>query len=56
MVLRTTGASWLTLMMRAERARAPGLGADTEWLLFGPTDAQAVKDEEAPPEWLLAAE
>jgi hypothetical protein len=55
MVLRTTGASWLALMMGAERARTPGLGADTEWLLFGPTDAQAVESADEP-EWPMAAE
>lgn len=55
MVLRTTGASWLTLMMRAERARTPGLGVDTEWLLFGPTDGQAVESADEP-EWPIAAE
>jgi len=55
MVLRTTGPSWLTLMMRAERARAPGLEIDTEWLLFGPTNAQAVQSADEP-EWPMAAE
>ena len=55
MVLRTTGASWLTLMMRAERARTLGLGVDTEWLLFGPTDGQAVESADEP-EWPIAAE
>jgi hypothetical protein len=54
MVLRTAGAGWLALMMRAERTRA-GLDAlDTEWLLHGPSDPEIVEDD-APP-MLLAAE
>jgi hypothetical protein len=54
MVFRTAGAGWLTLMMRAERTRAGHDGLDTEWLLHGPTDPDAIEDEEAPR--LLAAE
>jgi hypothetical protein len=54
MVFRTAGAGWLALMMRAERTRA-GHEPDTEWLLHGPTDPDAVEDDEAPP-LLLAAE
>lgn len=45
MVLRTTGANWLTLMMRAERARRGGEPSGSEWLLYGPTDPDAVDDE-----------
>lgn len=61
MVLRTTGASWLTLMMRAEsaRGRAQGRdgGVDTAWLLYGPDNPDVVEGEdEEPPEQLLAAE
>ena len=54
MVLRTTGANWLTLMMRAERARR-GDPLDSEWLLYGPTDPDAVEAEDDAP-GLLAAE
>jgi hypothetical protein len=57
MVLQTTGANWLTLMMRAERARRGFDPLDSEWLLYGPTDPDAVQDEaehDAPD--LLAAE
>ena len=53
MVFRTTGAGWLALMMRAERTRS-GVELDTEWLLHGPTDPDAIEDD-APP-MLLAAE
>ncbi|PTS89449.1 MULTISPECIES: hypothetical protein [unclassified Caulobacter] len=61
MVLQTTGASWLALMMQAERARMPGLGLDTEWLLFGPTDADAIEggeivEDESAEAWRMAAE
>jgi len=42
MVLQTTGPRLLRLLMQAERNRLPDLGLDTEWLLFGPTDGQAV--------------
>jgi len=54
MVFRTAGAGWLALMMRAERTRA-GHEPDTEWLLHGPTDSEAIEDDEAGP-LLLAAE
>ena len=61
MVLRATGSNWLTLMMRAERERRGRAIPDTDWLLYGPTDPEAVIDEAAeqdqgPPELLLAAE
>lgn len=57
MVLRTTGAGWLALMMRAERTRDGGAPLDSEWLLFGPTDPEVVEAQEPPPPaWLLAAE
>jgi len=55
MVFRTTGAGWLALMMRAERTRAGLFAPDTEWLLHGPTDPDAVEDNDAPA-MLLAAE
>lgn len=45
MVLRTTGANWLTLMMRAERGRRGDDAVDSEWLLYGPTDPDAVEDD-----------
>jgi len=45
MVLRTTGANWLTLMMRAERARRGAEPLDSEWLLYGPTDPEFVQDQ-----------
>ena len=56
MVLRTTGANWLTMMMRAERARRGEAIPDTDWLLYGPTAADAVEDEQGPVIRLLAAE
>lgn len=55
MVLRTTGANWLTLMMRAERARRGFDPPDSEWLLYGPTDPDAVEGGDDDP-GLLAAE
>ncbi|WP_419254338.1 hypothetical protein ACN2C6_02615 [Caulobacter sp. ErkDOM-YI] len=57
MALRTTGANWLALMMRAEGARRGLDPLDSEWLLYGPTDPDVVQDEaehDAP--GLLAAE
>lgn len=57
MVYRTTGASVLAWMMRAERARRTVLEQDLSWLLHGPTDPEVVEDEtasEAVP--LMAAE
>ncbi|WP_165190512.1 hypothetical protein [Caulobacter soli] len=54
MVFLTAGAGWLALMMRAERTRA-GREPDTEWLLHGPTDSEAIDEDDAPP-LLLAAE
>lgn len=57
MVFRTTGAGWLTLMMQAERAGRGGDRIDSEWLLFGPTDPEAVEAEaEIIVPGLLAAE
>jgi hypothetical protein len=53
MVFLTAGAGWLALMMRAERTRAGHDAPDAEWLLRGPTEAEAFDDDEAP---LLAAE
>jgi hypothetical protein len=55
MVFLTTGVTWLALMMQAERTRAGAAAPDTEWLLHGPTDPDAVEDDAAPP-MLLAAE
>jgi hypothetical protein len=54
MVFLTAGAGWLALMMRAERTRAGHDAPDTEWLLHGPTDPDAIEDDEGP--LLLAAE
>lgn len=48
MVYRTTGASVLAWMMRAERARRTVLEQDLSWLLHGPTDPEVVEDEAAP--------
>ncbi len=58
MVLRTTGVNALAMMMRAERARRCEAIPDTDWLMYGPTDAEAVEAVEAedPPISLLAAE
>jgi hypothetical protein len=56
MVLRTTGANWLTMMMRAERARRGEAIPHTDWLLYGPTDSDAVEDERGVVARLLAAE
>lgn len=62
MVLRATGSNWLTLMMRAERERRGSTIPDSDWLLYGPTDPDAVAAEDTvdhdqgPPEQLLAAE
>jgi hypothetical protein len=53
MVFLTTGVTWLALMMQAERTRA-GAAPDAEWLL-GPTDSDAMDEDDAPP-MLLAAE
>lgn len=55
MVYRTTGASVLAWMMRAERNRRAALEQDLSWLLHGPTDPEVVEDE-TPPTLLLAAE
>ncbi len=55
MVFLTAGAGWLALMMRAERTRAGRDALDTEWLLHGPSDSEAVEEDEAPAR-LLAAE
>jgi hypothetical protein len=56
MVLQTTGASWLALIMRAERTRGRDRGADTAWLLYGPDDPEAIERELSGPEHRLAAE
>lgn len=55
MVLRTTGVNGLAMMMRAERAWRGATIPDTDWLLYGPTDDEAVETELEPPT-LLAAE
>lgn len=52
MVFQAIGACALMRLMRADRREV-----DTDWLLFGPTDAEVVEDEdEANPPFLLAAE
>jgi hypothetical protein len=56
MVFRTTGASVLASMMRAERARRAALEQDLAWLLHGPTDPEVVEALEEEPAPLLAAE
>lgn len=57
MVFRTAGVGWLALMMRAERTRSGVYGPDldSDWLLQGLTDPDAVDDVPAPA-LLLAAE
>jgi len=54
MVFLTAGAGWLALLMRAERTRSGHDAPDAEWLLHGPTDAEAIEDDDTP--LLLAAE
>lgn len=57
MVYRTTGASMLAWMMRAERAKRTALEQDLSWLLHGPTDPEVVEDEATlEPTPLMAAE
>lgn len=57
MVYRTTGASVLASMMRADRVRRAALEQDLAWLLHGPTDPEVVEDEAAEqPALLMAAE
>lgn len=56
MVYRTTGASVLASIMRAERAKRAALEQDLAWLLHGPTDPDAIETEDLKPARLLAAE
>ena len=56
MVLRTTGASVLASMMRAERIRRLALDPDLSWLLHGPTDPEVTNPIEEEDMRLLAAE
>ncbi|MDR6623940.1 hypothetical protein [Caulobacter segnis] len=56
MVYRTTGASVLAWMMRAERNRRAALEQDLSWLLHGPTDPDVVEPADEAPAPLLAAE
>lgn len=56
MVYRTTGASVLAWMMRAERSRRAALEQDLSWLLHGPTDPDVVEPADEAPPALLAAE
>lgn len=54
MVLRTVGASLISRLMKLETA-----AADSDWLLFGPSDPDLVEPEEPAfrdEPWLLAAE
>lgn len=46
MVYRTTGASVLAWMMRAERAKRTALEQDLSWLLHGPADPEIVDSTE----------
>ncbi len=48
MVLRTTGVNGLALMMQADRAWRGAPLPDTDWLLFGPVDPDAVEDATEP--------
>ena len=52
MVFQAIGACALMRLMRADRREVA-----TDWLLFGPTDAEVVDDEaQEDPPFLLAAE
>jgi hypothetical protein len=52
MVFQAIGACALMRLMRADRREV-----ETDWLLFGPTDAEVVEPEaDAAPPFLLAAE
>ena len=50
MILHGLGPCLIARLIRAEREREP----ESDWLLFGPTDAEVVEPEE--PVFLLAAE
>jgi hypothetical protein len=50
MVFQAVGAGALVQMMQLDRAMT------SDWLLFGPTDLEAVEPEEDPAPLLLAAE
>jgi hypothetical protein len=50
MVLRAFGAGLLARLIGGDRDE----GADTAWLLYGPTDEEVVEPEEDPAEWLAA--
>ncbi|WP_172448462.1 hypothetical protein [Caulobacter mirabilis] len=52
MVLRGVGPCLIARLMRAERDEE----AETDWLLFGPTDPEVVEDDAPPLRMLLAAE
>lgn len=52
MVLRGVGPCLIARLLRAERDEA----AETDWLLFGPTDPEVVEEERPPLRLLLAAE
>ncbi|MDB5469080.1 MAG: hypothetical protein JWR84_640 [Caulobacter sp.] len=51
MVFQAIGACALMRLMRADRREV-----ETDWLLFGPTDAEVVEDDDEAPPFLLAAE
>ncbi|WP_166575504.1 hypothetical protein [Caulobacter sp. SLTY] len=51
MVFQAFGACALMRLMRLDREAEP----ETDWLLYGPSDPEVVKDEDKPP-FLLAAE
>ena len=51
MVLRTLGVMPLARLLGRDT-----LPLDTAWLLFGPTDAEVVEQDEEEPPMLLAAE
>lgn len=54
MVYRTTGASVLAWMMRAERAKRVEPDPDLSWLLHGPTDLEVVERDDEPARRLAA--
>lgn len=56
MVYRTTSASVLAWMMRAERSERATPDPDLAWLLHGPTDPDAIETQDLKPARLLAAE
>jgi hypothetical protein len=52
MILQGLGPCQIARLLRAEREREPV----SDWLLFGPTDPEAVEGPAEAPAWRLAAE